>query len=154
MVSSIVSHYIVIERVFVGMESGNARAVRNSILALYAAVLQFLLEALKFFPPREKVDEDRGYVRRKFASGVDKVRRTFRNLYVPYQDSVKNILTQVSKGKDSVDSDADHAYAEMNFDAFDRIGKQLDAMGYAAADRNRRLDILREEFERRLEPLD
>ena len=60
MVSSIVSHYIVIERVFVGMESGNARAVRNSILALYAAVLQFLLEALKFFPHREKVDEDRG----------------------------------------------------------------------------------------------
>ena len=73
----------------------------------------------------------------KFASGVDKVRRTFRNLDVAYQDLVKDILTQVSKGKDSVDSDADHAYAEMNFDAFDQIGKQLDAMGYAEAERNR-----------------
>ena len=41
MVCSIVSHYIVIERVFVGVESGNARAVRKSILELYAAVLQF-----------------------------------------------------------------------------------------------------------------
>ena len=153
MVSSIVSHYIVIERVFVGMESGNARAVRNSILTLYAAVLQFLLETLKFFPP-EKVDEDKGYVRKKFAPGVDKVRRTFRNLDVTYQDSVKNILTQVSKGKVSVDSAAGHAYAEMNFDAFDRFGKQLDTMGYAEADRSRRLDVLKEEFDRQLESID
>lgn len=58
-------------------------------------------------------------MRRKFASGVNKVRRTFRNLDVIYQYLVKDILTQVSKGKDSVDSDADYAYAEMNFDAFD-----------------------------------
>lgn len=154
MVSSIISHYIVIELLFVGHESGNARAVRKSILALYAAVLQFLLEALKFFPPPEKVDEDPGYVRRKFASGVDKVRRTFRNLDITYQDSVKNILAQVSKEKDSVDSDAGHAYAEMHLDAFDRIGKQLDAMGCVEAERSRRLDILREEFERPLESID
>ena len=154
MVSSIVSHYIVIERVFVGVESVNARAVRSSILALYAAVLQFLLEALKFFPPPERADEHKSFVGRKFASGVDKVRRTFRNLDVTYQDSVKHILTQVSKGKDSVDSDADHAYAEMNFDAFDRIGQQLDEMGYAEDDRNRRLDVLREEFDRRLDSID
>ena len=154
MVSSIVSHYVVIERVFVGVESDNARAVRNSLLALYAAVLQFLLESLRFFPPPEKVDEEKSYVRRKFGHGLDKVRRTFRNLDVTYQDSVKSILTQVSKSKDSVDSDAEHAYAEMNFDAFDRIGKQLDAMGYAEADRNRRLDVLREEFDRQLESID
>ena len=154
MVSSIVSHYIVIERVFVGVDSVNARAVRSSLLALYAAVLKFLREALKFFPPPEKVDEDKGLLRRKFASGVDKVRRTFRNLDVTYQDVVKDILTSVSKGKDSVDSDADHAYAEMNFDAFDQIGKQLDAMGYAEAERNRRLDVLREEFDRQLESID
>ena len=154
MVSSIVSHYIVIERVFVGLESANARAVKNSLLALYAAVLKFLLEALKFFPPPEKADEEKSFVRRKFASGMDKVRRTFRNLDVTYQDSVKDILNQVSKGKDSVDSDADHAYAEMNFDAFDSIGKQLDAMGYAEDERNRRLDVLREEFNRQLESID
>ena len=154
MVSSIVSHYIVIERIFVGVVSVNARAVRSSILALYAAVLQFLLKALKFFPPPEKVDEDKGYVRRKFASGLGRVRRTFRNLDITYQDSVKDILTQISKGKDSVDSDANHAYAEMNFDAFDRIGQQLDAMGYAEADRNRRLDVLRGEFDRQLESID
>ena len=153
MVSSIVSHYIVIERVFVGLESDNAPAVRNSLLALYAAVLQFLREAVKFFPPPEKVDE-KGYVRRKLASGVDKVRRTFKNLDVTYQDSVKDILNQVSKAKDSVDKDADHAYAEMNIDAFDKIGKQLDAMGYAEAERNRRLDVLREEFDRQLESID
>ena len=30
-----------------------------------AAVLKFLRETLKFFPPPEKVDEDKGYVRRK-----------------------------------------------------------------------------------------
>ena len=154
MVCSIVSHYIVIERVFVGMESDNARAVRNSILALYADVLRFLLVALEFFPSPEKVDDDRGYIRSKFAFGADKVRRTFRNLSVTYQDSVKNILTQVSNRKDSVDSDAGHAYAEMNSDAFDRIGKQLDAMGYAEADHNRRLDVLREEFDRQLESID
>lgn len=155
MVSSIVSHYIVIERVFVGVESVNARAVRKSLLALYAAVLQFLHGALEFFPPPEKADKEKGHVlRRTFASGVDKVRRTFRNLDVTYQDSVKDILTQVSQGKDNVDSDADHAYAEMNFDAFDNIGKQLDAMGYAEAERNRRLDVLREEFDRRLESID
>ena len=154
MVSSIVSHYIVIERVFVGVESVNARAVRNSLLTLYAAVLQFLRAALNFFPPPEKADEEKGYVRRKFASGVDKVRRTFKNLDVTYQDTVKDILNQVSQGKDNVDSDADHAYAEMNFDAFDKIGKQLDAMGYAEAERNRRLDVLREEFDRRLESID
>ena len=154
MVASIVSHYIVIERVFVGVDSINARAVRKSLLELYAAVLQFLREALKFFPPPEKADEEKGYVRRKFSSGVDKVRRTFRNLDVSYQEAVKNILDKVSKGKDSVDSDADHAYAEMNFSAFDKIGKQLDAMGYAEAERNRRLDVLREEFDRQLESID
>ena len=42
----------------------------------------------------------------------------------------------------------------MNFDAFDRIGKQLDAMGYAEADRNRRSDDLREELDRQLESID
>ena len=154
MVSSIVSHYIVIERVFVGVKSDNARAVRNSLLALYAAVLQFLRKALDFFPPPEKADEEKSYVRKKFASGVDKVRRTFTNLDPTYQESVKDILNQVSKGKDSVDSDANHAYANMSFDAFDNIGKQLDAMGYAEAERNRRLDVLREEFDRQLESID
>lgn len=154
MVSSIVSHYIVIERVFVGMNSVNARAVRESLLALYASVLQFLRKALEFFPPPDKADEEKSHLRRKFASGVDKVRRTFRNLDVTYQDSVKDILNQISQGKDNVDSGADHAYAEMNFDAFDKIGQQLDAMGYAEAERNRRLDVLREEFDRRLESID
>ena len=154
MVSSIVSHYIVIERVFVGLKSLNASAVRKSLLELYASVLQFLREALQFFPPPEKSDKEKGYVRRKFASGVDKISRTFKNLDVTYQDSVKDILSQVSQGKNNVDSGADHAYAEMNFDAFDKIGQQLDAMGYAGAERNRRLDVLREEFDRKLDSID
>ena len=154
MVSSIVSHYIIIERVFVGLESVHASAVRESLLELYASVLQFLRKALQFFPPPEKTDKEKGYVRRKFASGVDKISRTFKNLDVTYQDSVKDILSQISQGKNNVDSGADHAYAEMNFDAFDKIGQQLDAMGYAEAERNRRLDILREEFDRRLESID
>lgn len=153
MVSSIISHYIVIERVFVGVESVNARAVRNSLLALYAAVLQFLRAALNFFPPVVKVEEG-FHFRRKLASGVDKVQRTFKSLDVTYQDSVKDILSRVSEGKNSVDSDADHAYAEMNFDAFDTIGKQLDAMGYEEAERNRRLDVLREEFDGQPESID
>ena len=150
MVSSIVSHYIVIERVFVGVESVNARAVRKSLLALYASVLQFLREVLQFFPQPEKSDKEKGYVRRT----VDKISRTFKNLDVTHQDSVKDILNQVSQGKNNVDTGADHAYAEMNFSAFDKIGQQLDAMGYAEAERNRRLDVLREEFDRRLESID
>lgn len=154
MVSSIVSHYIVIERIFVGAESDHARAVRNSLLALYGAVLQFLRAALQFFPPPEKADEEKDYVWRKLTSGVNKVRRTFKNLDVTYQDSVKDILNQISQAKYSVDSDAYHAYAEMNFDAFDKIGMQLDALGYAESERNRQLDVLREEFDRQLESID
>ena len=149
MVSEIVSHYIVIERVFVCVESVKARAVRNSLLALYASVLQFLRKALQFFPP-EKAEKEKGYVQ----SGVEKVRRTFETLDFTYQNSVKHILNQVSQGKNNVDSGAGHAYAEMNFDAFDKIGQQLDAMGYAEVERNRRLDVLREEFDRRLDPID
>ena len=110
--------------------------------------------ALEYFPSPEKVDDDRGYLHKKFVSGADKVRRTFRDLDVTHQNSVKNILIQISNRKDSVDSGAGHAYAEMTFDAFDRISKQLDAMGYAEADRNRRLDVLREEFDRQLESID
>ena len=154
MVSSIVSHYIVIERVFVGLETLNARAVRNSLLALYASVLHFLRKALQSFPPPKKSDKERNYLGRKVASGADKISRTFKNLDVTYQDSVKDILNQVSQRKNNVDSGADHAYAEMNFDAFGKIGQQLDAMGYAEAERNRRLDVLREEFDRRLESID
>ena len=154
MVSSIVSHYTVIERVFVGLKSVNASAVRKSLLELYASVLQFLRKALHFFPPPEKSDKEKGYVRRNFASGMDKISRTFKDLDVTYQDSVKEILNQVSQRKNDVDSSADHAYAEMNFDAFDKIGQQLDAMGYAEAERKRRLDVLREEFDRKLESID
>lgn len=142
MVSSIVSHYIVIERVFVGAESDHARAVRNSLLALYGAVLQFLRAALQSFPPPKKADEEKGFKWKISTSGVDKVRRTFKSLDVTYQDSVKDILNQVSQEKDNVNSDANYAYAEMNFDAFDKIGKQLDAMGYAESERNRRLDVI------------
>ena len=67
---------------------------------------------------------------------------------------MKSMLQQVSEGKDSVDSTANHVYAEMNFRAFNRIGKQLDEMGYAEADRNRRLNVLREEFYRQTESID
>ena len=150
MVSSIVSHYIVIERVFVGLKSVNASAVRKSLLELYASVLQFLRKALQFFPLPETSGKEKNYMRRKFA----KISRTFKNLDVTYQDSVKDILSQVSRGKNNVDSGADHAYAEMNFDAFDKIGQQLDAMGYAEAERNRRLAVLREEFDRKVGSID
>ena len=162
MVSSIVTHYVVIERIFIGEESTHAKAVRNSLLALYAAVLDFLFAALKFFPPPQKKEEEKkGLFREKLASGADKVRRTFQSLDATYQATVKDLLNTVSKRKDDVDSDSNHAYSTMNLDAIKRsekfqaqIGKQLDAMGLAEAERDRRLSIVLTEFERPLESID
>ena len=80
MVSSIVSHLIVVERVFRGVESVNSRAVTKSLLALYPAVLHFLRETRGFCPLPGKINDKKGSVWEKVASGVNRVRRTFKTL--------------------------------------------------------------------------
>ncbi|KAL6712970.1 hypothetical protein ACLMJK_009525 [Lecanora helva] len=159
MVSSIVTHYIVIERLFVGEVSDHAQAVRNSLLALYAAVLDFLVEALKYFPSLRK-EEDKT-IKHYFRKGADKAKRTFMSSDVSSQAEVKRLLNQVSKSKDDVDSDSNHAYASMNLQAINRsdkfqdiISKQLDALGVAQNDKDRRLDALLTEFEKPLESIE
>ena len=155
MVSSIVTHYIVIERLFVGEISDHAQAVRNSLLALYAALLDFLVEALKYFPSPRKEEEKT--IKHYFRKGADKARRTFMSLDVTSQNEIKRLLNQVSKSKDDVDSDSNHAYATMNLHAIskserfqDHISKQLDAMQLTEDEKDRRLDMLLKEFERPL----
>ena len=164
MVSGLVTHYIVIERIFSNEDSDHANAVKNSLLALYTAIMDFLLEALKYFPPPKPVREEndkKWHVRQHLASGADKVRRAFQSLDATAQASIKALLTKVSNIKNNVDSDSNHAYATMNIQVLDGFGKtqsrmrdQLESMGLEEAERDRRLAVILQEFETPIASID
>lgn len=126
MVSGLVTHYIVIERIFIDEDSDHASAVKNSLLALYTAIMDFLLEALKYFPkpsPSHDENDKKWHIRQKLATGADKFKRTFQSLDATAQASIKGLLTKVSSVKNNVDWDANHAYAAMNIQVLDGFGK-------------------------------
>lgn len=95
MVSGLVTHYIVIERIFIDEDSDHANAVKDSLLALYTAIMDFLLEALKYFPkPSPTHDENNKQwdIRQRVATGADKVKRAFQSLDTTAQASIKGLL--------------------------------------------------------------
>ncbi len=164
MVSGLVTHYIVIERIFIDEDSDHASAVKNSLLALYTAIMDFLLEALKYFPkpsPSHDENDKKWHIWQKLATGADKFKRTFQSLDATAQASIKGLLTKVSSVKNNVDWDANHAYAAMNIQVLDEFGKtqsrirdQLENMGLAEEERDRRLAVILKEFETPLASID
>ena len=161
MVSGLVTHYVVIERIFVEEDSDHARAVKNSLLALYTAIMEFLIEALNYFPPVHVEDDHHSWLRHKTASAAAKIKRAFRSLDSLALASVKDLLNKISGFKNSVDADANHAYANMNIQVLDEFGhtqsrilKQLERYGLAEEERDRRLSIILEEFQSPLYSMD
>ncbi|KAL8720021.1 MAG: hypothetical protein Q9225_003066 [Loekoesia sp. 1 TL-2023] len=161
MVSGLVTHYIVIEQVFVLEDSDHARAVKNSLLALYTAVMAFLLEALRYFPPVLREEDEKHWFRHKAASGAAKVKRAFHVLDPSAQVAAKGLLDTVSKAKANVDADANHAYATKNIEvlgefgkAQDHILKQLESNGLDQEERDRRLNAILTEFHEPLYSMD
>lgn len=154
MVSSLVTHYVVIERIFVDEDSDHARAVQNSLLALYTAIMEFLLDALNYFPPTRHDEGHQSRFRHKTASTVAKIKSAFRSLDSTALDSVKGLLGKISSAKNSVDNDANHAYANMNLQVLDEFGqaqshilKQLENNGLEEEERHYRLSVILEEFQ-------
>ena len=160
-VTNLITHYIVIERVFVDEDDDNARAVKNSLLALYTAILDFLLAARDYFPPLHPSDDDKHWFRHKVASGAGRVKSTFKCLDGSVHASVKDLLTKVSNTKNNVDADANHAYATMNIQVLDGFGKtqkqilrQLEDSGFALEEQDRRLRVILKEFQAPVDLLD
>lgn len=154
MVSGLVTHYVVIERIFVDENSDHARAVTNSLLALYTAIMEFLLEALNYFPPVHRDEDHHGWLHHKTASAAAKIKRAFRSLDTVALASVKGLLGKISSFKNNVDADANHAYANMNLQVLDEFGqaqshilKQLEKNGFAEDERARRLSVILTEFQ-------
>ena len=150
MVSSLVTHYIVIEQIFVVEDTDHTRAVRNSLLALYTAIMDFLLEALNYFPPVHHEEKDKYKLHKKLAG---KAKRAFRILDPSAQVAAKGLLEKVSKAKANVDSDANHAYATKNLellgefgDAQNHIFKQLQSNGLDREEIKRRLTAMQKEL--------
>ncbi|KAI4120379.1 MAG: hypothetical protein LQ338_007060 [Usnochroma carphineum] len=153
MVSGLVTHYIVIEQIFVVEDTDHTRAVRNSLLALYTAILDFLLEALNYFPPAQHEEDGKHWLRNKLASGAGKAKRAFRSLDPSSQVAAKALLETVSKAKANVDADANHAYATNNMEvlgefgaAQDSIMKQLQSNGLDQEEVKRRLTAMQKEL--------
>ena len=161
MCSGLVTHYIVIERVFVGEESDLVRAVQNALLALYTAIMDFLLEALKYFPPVPSDGDQKPSWLHKAASKSHRALRVFKNMDPTSQASVKGLLDKISGAKYNVDAAANHAYATMNMQALDgiegtqnRIMGQLESAGLAEEERYRRLGLIMEEFKEPFHSMD
>ncbi|KAL8927232.1 MAG: hypothetical protein Q9208_002408 [Pyrenodesmia sp. 3 TL-2023] len=153
MVSGLVTHYIVIEQIFVAEDTDHTRAVKNSLLALYTAILDFLIEALGYFPPVHNDDNDKHWLRDKLSSGAAKAKRAFRSLDPTAQMTVKSLLETVSKTKANVDTDAQHAYASKNMELLGELGEtddqilqQLQNSGLGQQEVQRRLEAMREEL--------
>lgn len=153
LVSGLVTYYIMIERIFADEHSDFVRAVQKLLLALYAAILDFLLEALSYFPPLHRDEDEKPWFRHKMKSGASKIKRTLRSLDPTVKASVKSLPTQVSSAKDNVDADANHAYATMNIQVMDELGntqnhilKQLEDIGLNEEERDRRLRVILKEF--------
>ncbi|KAL9012151.1 MAG: hypothetical protein Q9173_003064 [Seirophora scorigena] len=153
MVSGLITHYVVIEQIFVIEDSDHATAVKNSLLSLYTAVLDFLLEALKYFPPVRHEVDDKHWFRHKAASGAAKFKRAFQSLDPTSQAAAKSLLDTISKAKANVDADASHAYASKNMEilgefgqAQDHILKHLESNGFGQEERDRRLGAVLAEF--------
>ncbi|KAL9596338.1 MAG: hypothetical protein Q9219_005855 [cf. Caloplaca sp. 3 TL-2023] len=153
MVSGLVTHYVVIEQIFVIEDSAHARAVKNSLLALYTAVMDFLLEALSYFPPVRHEEDEKHWFRYKAASGAAKVKRAFHALDPTAQAAAKGLLDTISKAKANVDADANHAYATKNMEVLgefgkgqDHIMKQLEMNGLNQEERDQRLSAILTEF--------
>ncbi|KAI4113757.1 MAG: hypothetical protein LQ345_005337 [Seirophora villosa] len=153
MVSGLITHYIVIEQIFVIEDSDHATAVKNSLLSLYTAVLDFLLEALKYFPPVRHEADDKHWFRHKAASGAAKFKRAFQSLDPTSQAAAKGLLDTISRAKANVDADANHAYASKNMQilgefgkAQDHILKHLESSGFGQEERDWRLSAILAEF--------
>ncbi|KAL9006563.1 MAG: hypothetical protein Q9188_000662 [Gyalolechia gomerana] len=153
MVSGLVTHYVVIEQIFVVEESDHTRAVKDSLLALYTAVMEFLLEALSYFPPIHRREDEKQWFRHKAASGAAKVKRAFHVLDPSAQVAAQGLLDTIWKAKANVDADANHAYATKNMDVLgefgqvqDRILEQLKSNGLDHEERDRRLSAILSEF--------
>lgn len=153
MVSGLVTHYVVIEQIFVLEESDHATAVKNSLLALYTAVMDFLLEALGYFPPIHREEDEKHWFRHKATSGAAKVKRAFHVLDPTAQATAQGLLNTISKAKENVDADANHAYANKTMDTLgefghvqDRILRQLEDNGLDQEERDRRLSAILSEF--------
>ena len=150
MISNLVTHYIVIEQIFVVENTDHTRAVKNSLLALYTAIMNFLLEALNYFPPVHHEEGDKYELRQKLAW---KAKRAFRSLNPSAQVAAKGLLEKVSKAKANVDSDANHAYATKNLkllnefgDAQNHIFKQLQSNELDREKIKRRLTAMQKEL--------
>ena len=162
MVSGLVTHYIVIERVFVDGDSDLATAVENTLLALYASIMDFLLEALRFFPPMSSDQDKKHWSLHKAASKVGHaMTRTFRSMDPTSQATIKDLLNKVSESKTAVDTAASHAYAAMNREEFEgvslaqrRISEQLEGYGLAQKEQSRRVQLLMEEFNTPIHDID
>ena len=89
-VPKLLTHYMVIERVYDGETSDSAQAVQESLLNFYIAILNYLVEAINYFDRHS-------------------LSRAFRNL----DNRVTSLLDSVYEAKHTVDDYAAHANAEL-----------------------------------------
>ncbi|KAI4267204.1 MAG: hypothetical protein L6R35_006871, partial [Caloplaca aegaea] len=126
MVPGLITHYIVIEQIFVIEDSGHATAVKNSLLSLCTAVLDFLSETLNSFPSVQHEVDDKHWLRHQAAEGAAKSKRPFRSIDPTSQAAARGLLDTISRTKANVDANANHAYATKNQEILGELGKTQD----------------------------
>lgn len=139
LVSNLIYHYAVIEEVYLGKRSQIVVQVQNSIISLYVAILQYLIQALKYF-------------------GWSKVKRVFNGLSPTANDEIKQMLSAIETAKKNVDTDASHANHELSLDKMDFLiegQKELEQqIARAGIDQERRDEYLEELVREWQAPLD
>lgn len=129
LVSNLIYHYAVIEEVYLGKDSQIVIQLQNSIISLYVTILQYLVQALKYF-------------------GWSKAKRVFNGLSPTASDDINQMLTAIENAKKNVDADASHANHELSSDKMDFLiegQKELEQrITRAGIDQERRDEYLEE----------
>ena len=163
MCASLVTHYVVIERIYVGQESNLVRQVRNNLLSLYSAIMNFLVKALEYFPPvQQHVEEDIwDKLGRKTKRAGKRALRIFKAMDPNAQITIKDLLSNISTEKGNVDASTNHADQATNRRMLAGLGsnqelimRQLEAAGVTEEERYRRLDVIMDELQTPIRSMD
>ncbi|MCJ1279590.1 hypothetical protein MMC21_007414 [Puttea exsequens] len=134
-VSGLVTHYIVIERVYMGEISVSAQQVRKSLLALYTAILEYLIEAVRYF-------------------GSNRYMQKLKGFDITAPNKIKRLLGAVNNAKGQVDANTAHANAELELRGLDRLQEgqnrlwsQLQHNGFEEQEKIRRLQEIVAEWQ-------
>lgn len=94
LVANLIYHYAIIEQIYVEKDSQLVVKVRKSLVSLYIAILNYLVQALKYF-------------------GSSKAKRIFRGLNPTANTEVQKLLSTIDVAKNTVDADAAYVDGEM-----------------------------------------